>query len=99
MVKLRLKRMGSKYNAFYRIVAADARAPRDGKFIEEIGFYNPHTKEVKVNETLKNKWLSQGAVPSETVKKLFTKVAQVNANGKVVKLPTKAAASKVKKVA
>ena len=44
MVKLRLKRMGSKFNAFYRIVAADSRAPRDGKFIQEIGIYNPHTK-------------------------------------------------------
>lgn len=50
-----MKRMGSKFNAFYRIVAADARAPRDGKFIEELGFYNPQTKEIRINEEIKNK--------------------------------------------
>jgi len=55
MVKLRLKRMGSKFNAFYRIVAADARAPRDGRFIEEIGYYNPHSKETFVNKELRTK--------------------------------------------
>lgn len=81
MVKLRLKRMGSKFNAFYRIVVADARAPRDGKFIEEIGTYNPHTKEVRINEEAKSKWLGEGAVPSETVKNLFTKVAAAKAAG------------------
>ena len=81
MVRLRLKRMGSKFNAFYRIVAADARAPRDGKFIEEIGTYNPHTKEVRLNEEIKAKWLGEGAVPSDTVKNLFTKVAAAKAAG------------------
>jgi len=55
MVKLRLKRMGSKFNAFYRIVAADARAPRDGRFIEEVGYYNPHSKETFVNTELRTK--------------------------------------------
>jgi small subunit ribosomal protein S16 len=55
MVKIRLKRMGSKYNAFYRIVVADERAPRDGKFIEEVGYYNPHSKEIRVNLELKDK--------------------------------------------
>ena len=73
MTKLRLKRMGSKYNAFYRIVAADSRAPRDGKFIEEIGIYNPHTKEVRIKEDLRTKWLNDGAQPSDTVKRLFSK--------------------------
>lgn len=100
MVKLRLKRMGSKFNAFYRIVVADARAPRDGKFIEEIGIYNPHTKEVRINEELRDKWLSEGAVPSETVKNLFTKVeaakAAGNTDGTTVTLIKKA--KKVKKV-
>ena len=48
MVKIRLKRIGNKFNAIYRIVVADAKAPRDGKFIEEIGFYNPHSKELKI---------------------------------------------------
>lgn len=89
MVKIRLKRMGSKYNAFYRIVAADARAPRDGKYIEEIGFYNPHTKEIRINEEIKNKWLGEGAQPSETVKRLFTKAAKAGSNGQVVVLPKK----------
>lgn len=73
MVKLRLKRTGKKHEAIYRIVAADARSPRDGKFIEEIGFYNPHTKEIRVDVALKDKWLKDGAVASETVKALFTK--------------------------
>ncbi|MGV2393634.1 UNVERIFIED_CONTAM: 30S ribosomal protein S16 [Campylobacter lari] len=50
MVKIRLKRLGSKFNACYKIVVADARAPRDGRFIEAIGQYNPHTKEFKLNE-------------------------------------------------
>ncbi len=102
MVKLRLKRMGSKFNAFYRIVAADARAPRDGRFIEEIGYYNPHSKEVFINEELKTKWENEGAVPSETVKGLFRKFAAAKAKGKTkdgkltlevkVKAPKKVAA-------
>ena len=81
MVKLRLKRMGSKLNAFYRIVAADARVARDGKFIEEIGFYNPHSKEVRIKEELRDKWLSQGAVPSGTVKNIFTKYEAAKLSG------------------
>ena len=100
MVKLRLKRMGSKFNAFYRIVAADARAPRDGKFIQEIGIYNPHTKEVRINEEAKNKWLGEGAVPSETVKNLFTKVEAAkkagNTDGTTVTLIKKI--KKIKKI-
>jgi len=73
MVKLRLKRMGKKGAPTYRIVAADARSPRDGRFIEEIGFYDP-TREPSVvtldNEKAK-KWLENGAQPTETVKKLL----------------------------
>ncbi|AAT27916.1 30S ribosomal protein S16 [[Mycoplasma] mobile] len=73
MVKLRLKRMGSKFNAFYRIVAADARAPRDGRFIEELGYYNPFSKDLKIEKELVFKWLDLGAKPTETTKTLFKK--------------------------
>lgn len=72
-VKLRLKRMGAKKAPFYRIVAADSRSPRDGKFIEVIGTYNPicEPAEVKVNEELAIKWLTTGAIPTDTVRDLF----------------------------
>lgn len=74
-VKIRLKRMGSNKKPFYRIVVADSRAPRDGKFIEEIGFYNPisQPKQVKINDEKAVKWLGCGAQPTDTVKTLFTK--------------------------
>ena len=75
MVKIRLKRMGANKKPFYRIVVADSRSPRDGRFIEEIGYYNPVSaaKEVKINEEKALKWLGNGAQPTETVKKLFKK--------------------------
>ena len=75
MVKIRLKRMGAHKNPFYRVVVADIRAPRDGKFIEEIGYYNPLTDPVDINidEEAAKKWLGNGAQPTETVKKLFKK--------------------------
>lgn len=72
-VKIRLKRMGQKKAPFYRIVVADARSPRDGRFIEEIGTYDP-TKEpsaINVNEEAAKKWLGNGAQPTETVGKIF----------------------------
>ncbi|MBQ6469462.1 MAG: 30S ribosomal protein S16 [Lachnospiraceae bacterium] len=72
-VKIRLKRMGKKKAPFYRIVVADARSPRDGRFIEEIGYYDP-TKDpsvFKIDEELAKKWLGNGAQPTETVAKLF----------------------------
>lgn len=74
-VKIRLKRMGSKKKPFYRIVVADSRSPRDGKFIEEIGYYNPvsQPKQVKINDEKAIKWLSNGAQPTDTVKSLLTK--------------------------
>ena len=74
-VKIRLKRMGSNKKPFYRIVVADSRAPRDGKFIEEIGYYNPvsQPKQVKINDEKAVKWLSNGAQPTDTVKTLFAK--------------------------
>ena len=72
-VKIRLKRMGQKKVPFYRIIVADSRSPRDGRFIEEIGTYNPNTdpSTFKVNEELAKKWLNNGAQPTETVAKIF----------------------------
>ncbi|MDD1371816.1 30S ribosomal protein S16 [Metamycoplasma hyosynoviae] len=71
MVKLRLKRAGKKFYATYKIVAADARAPRDGKFIEELGYYDPNSKKLHLNYELVEKHLSQGAKPTETVRNLL----------------------------
>ena len=72
-VKIRLRRMGAKKAPFYRIIVSDSRSPRDGRFIEEIGYYNPNTEpcEVKVNEELAQKWLGTGAQPTATVSRLF----------------------------
>lgn len=72
-VKIRLKRMGHKKAPFYRVVVADARSPRDGRFIEEIGTYDPtkNPSVYNVNEEAAKKWLSDGAQPTETVSKLF----------------------------
>lgn len=74
-VKLRLKRMGAKKAPFYRIVAADSRYPRDGRFIESIGYYNPTREpaEVKVDKELALKWLNNGAQPSDTVRNILSK--------------------------
>ena len=72
-VKMRFKRMGSKKNPFYRVVVADSRAPRDGKFIEELGYYNPLTKETKLDAELVAKWIGNGAQPTDTVKALLKK--------------------------
>ena len=73
MVKIRLKRMGAKKAPFYRVVVADSRSPRDGRFIEEIGYYNPASapKQIKINDEKAKKWLGVGAQPTETVKKLL----------------------------
>ena len=74
-VKIRLRRMGAKKAPFYRIVVADSRYPRDGRFIEEIGYYNPLTEpaEVKVDAEKAKKWIANGAQPTDTVKALFKK--------------------------
>ena len=74
-VKLRLKRMGAKKAPFYRIVAADSRSPRDGRFIETVGTYNPLTNpaETKINEEVAMKWLRNGATPTDTVRNLLSK--------------------------
>lgn len=74
-VKLRLKRMGAKQRPFYRIVAADSRSPRDGRFIETVGTYNPipANYEVSIDEKKAMYWLSNGAIPTDTVKAIFAK--------------------------
>ncbi|MBT2700000.1 MAG: 30S ribosomal protein S16 [Bacillus sp. (in: firmicutes)] len=73
-VKIRLKRMGANKNPFYRIVVADSRSPRDGRYIEIVGTYNPVAQPAKVdiNEELALKWLQDGAKPSDTVRNLFS---------------------------
>lgn len=74
-VKIRLRRMGAKKAPFYRIVVADSRYPRDGRFIEEIGYYNPLEDPaiVKVDAEKAKKWIANGAQPTDTVKALFKK--------------------------
>lgn len=75
MVKIRLKRIGKKKKPFYRVVVADARSPRDGRFIEEIGTYAPLLKENRfsVDEEKVKDWMSKGAQPTDTVKRLLKK--------------------------
>lgn len=78
MVKIRLRRMGAKKAPFYRVVVADSRYPRDGRFIEEIGYYDP-TKEpsvVYIDKEKADKWLANGAQPTDTVKKLLKIAAE-----------------------
>ena len=74
-VKIRLTRMGAKKAPFYRVVVADGRFPRDGRFIEEIGYYNPLTEpaEIKIDAEKAKKWIANGAQPTETVKSLLKK--------------------------
>ena len=77
MVKIRLKRMGAKKNPFYRVVVADSRYPRDGRFIEEIGTYDPTVEPaaVKIDMEKANKWIANGAQPTETVRALLKKAS------------------------
>ena len=72
-VKIRFKRMGSKKNPFYRVVVADSRSPRDGRFIEELGYYNPLTKETKIDTEKAADWIKKGAQPTDTVRALLKK--------------------------
>ena len=72
-VKIRLKRMGAKKAPFYRVVVSDSRSPRDGRFIEEIGYYDPIKKDLKVDNEKASEWLKKGAQPTETVKTLLKK--------------------------
>ena len=75
MVKIRLKRIGAKKTPFYRVVVADSRYPRNGRFIEEIGYYDPmkNPAEIKLDNEKVEKWLKNGAQPTETVKSLIAK--------------------------
>ncbi|AEB76148.1 30S ribosomal protein S16 [Clostridium botulinum] len=72
-VKIRLRRMGAKKAPFYRVVVADSRSPRDGRFVEEIGYYNPvsEPKTIKIDEEKAIKWIKNGAQPTDVVKRLF----------------------------
>lgn len=72
-VRIRLTRLGSRHKPVYRIVASDSRKPRDGQYIELIGTYNPAIDEVKVDEGIALKWLNQGALPTDTVRNIFSK--------------------------
>ena len=74
-VKMRLRRIGAKKAPFYRVIVADSRSPRDGRFIEEIGYYNPLTDpaEIRIDAEKAKKWISNGAQPTETVKALLKK--------------------------
>ena len=74
-VKIRLRRMGAKKAPFYRVVVADSRYPRDGRFIEEIGYFNPMTEpaEVKIDADKAKKWIANGAQPTDTVKSILKK--------------------------
>ena len=80
-VKIRLKRMGAKKAPFYRVVVADSRSPRDGKFIEEVGYYNPISEpvEIKIDTEKVKKWVDNGAQLSDTVKSLLKKIETIKA--------------------
>lgn len=72
-VKMRLTRTGAKKAPTYRVIVADSRSPRDGRFIEEIGFFNPRTDEIKINAEKAQTWLKNGAQPTDTVRALLKK--------------------------
>lgn len=79
MLKIRLKRMGMKKKPFYRVVVADERCPRDGRFVEEIGYYNPVSNpvELKIDTEAAQKWLKNGAQPTDTVRALLKKTGAI----------------------
>ncbi len=81
MVKIRLKRMGMKKKPFYRVVVADIRSPRDGRFIEEIGYYDPMKQpaEIKIDNEKAVEWMKNGAQPTETVRILLKKSGAIEA--------------------
>lgn len=80
MLKIRLRRMGAKKAPYYRIVVADSRAPRDGDFVEELGYYNPLTEpvELKINNERAAEWVKNGAQPSDTVRALLKKSGAIS---------------------
>ncbi len=81
MVKIRLRRMGAKKNPFYRVVVADSRYPRNGRFIEEVGYYDPMTNPatVKLDKEKITKWIANGAQPTDTVKALIDNYTDTDA--------------------
>lgn len=85
-VKIRLTRLGDKKSPFYRVVVADARVARDGKYIEQLGTYNPlaNPAEIKIDSDLANKWLKNGAVPTETAKTLLQRIGVLEVKGNSV---------------
>lgn len=80
MLKIRLRRMGAKKQPFYRIVVADSRAPRDGAFVEELGYYNPITEpaELKIDNDRVKEWMKNGAQPTDTVRGLLKKAGAID---------------------
>ena len=82
-VKIRLTRLGDKKSPFYRVIVADSRVARDGKYIEQIGTYNPlkNPAEIKINNELATKWINNGAIPTETARTLLQKVGVLEVKG------------------
>lgn len=80
MLKIRLRRMGAKKQPFYRIIVADSRAPRDGAFVEELGYYNPAAElaELKVDNERAQAWMKNGAQPTDTVRGLLKKAGAID---------------------
>ena len=80
MLKIRLRRMGAKKQPFYRIIVADSRAPRDGAFVEELGYYNPTTEpaELKIDTERAQEWMKNGAQPTDTVRGLLKKAGAID---------------------
>lgn len=80
MLKIRLRRMGAKKQPYYRIIVADSRAPRDGAFVEELGYYNPTTDpaELKVDNERAQEWMKNGAQPTDTVRGLLKKAGAID---------------------
>ena len=80
MLKIRLRRMGAKKQPFYRIIVADSRAPRDGAFVEELGYYNPTSEpaELKVDNERAQEWMKNGAQPTDTVRGLLKKAGAID---------------------
>jgi len=98
-VKIRLTRLGDKKSPFYRIVVADSKSPRDGKFIEVLGTFNPLTtpSEIKVDKALVEKWLANGATPTDTAKAVLVQAGAMTADKYKPKVNAKPAAPKAKK--
>jgi len=98
-VKIRLTRMGDKKSPFYRIVVADSRSPRDGKFIEVLGTFNPLVEpaEIKVQNELVQSWIAKGATPTDTARAVLVKAGALEAKKFKTKANAKAATPKTKK--